>query len=211
MKKLELLVTLDIKLSATAKLAHYVIAPKLSLEVPGLSVSSEGVEQTYVAHGYPEPYAQYTPAIVVAAAGLRRDRGMGVLLRPRAAHGLPAHLLPDARRDRRPARAARGVRPRHAEEAVDRRAPRRPDERLAHSARRDQAPSPRPDLRRGARGPGRRREARARLRRPRRSGERRPPRRRQSRHAGRARGRPARSPDRPARPRARRGPPGPSS
>ena len=69
MKKLELLVTLDPKLSATSKLAHYVIAPKLSLEVPGLSVSSEGVEQTYVAHGYPEPYAQYTKAIVSPPAG----------------------------------------------------------------------------------------------------------------------------------------------
>lgn len=64
MKKLELLVCLDMKLSATAKLADYVIAPKLSLEVPGLSVSSEAIEQTYVAIGYSEPYAQYTPALV---------------------------------------------------------------------------------------------------------------------------------------------------
>jgi anaerobic selenocysteine-containing dehydrogenase len=69
MKKLELLVCLDPKLGATSKLAHYVIAPKLSLEVPGLSVSSEGVEQTYVAHGYPEPYAQYTKAIVSPPPG----------------------------------------------------------------------------------------------------------------------------------------------
>ncbi|HZO08953.1 MAG TPA: molybdopterin-dependent oxidoreductase, partial [Myxococcota bacterium] len=38
MQALELLVTFDIKMSATAKLAHYVIAPKLSLEVPGLSL-----------------------------------------------------------------------------------------------------------------------------------------------------------------------------
>jgi len=64
MERLELLVALDIKMSATSKLAHYVIAPKLALEVPGLSISSEAIEQTYVAHGYPEPYAQYTPAIV---------------------------------------------------------------------------------------------------------------------------------------------------
>lgn len=69
MKRLELLVCLDPKLGATSKLAHYVIAPKLSLEVPGLSVSSEGVEQTYVAHGYPEPYAQYSPAIVAPPPG----------------------------------------------------------------------------------------------------------------------------------------------
>ncbi|MFO0691130.1 MAG: molybdopterin-dependent oxidoreductase [Myxococcota bacterium] len=69
MKKLELLVCLDPKIGATSKLAHYVIAPKLCLEVPGLSVSSEGVEQTYVAHGYPEPYAQYTKAIVEPPPG----------------------------------------------------------------------------------------------------------------------------------------------
>lgn len=69
MKALDLLVTLDMKLSATSKLAHYVIAPRLSLEVPGLSISSEAIEQTYVAHGYPEPYAQYTPAIVEPPAG----------------------------------------------------------------------------------------------------------------------------------------------
>lgn len=69
MERLELLVCLDMKLSATAKHADYVIAPKLSLEVPGLSVSSEAIEQTYVGHGYPEPYAQYSPAIVEPPAG----------------------------------------------------------------------------------------------------------------------------------------------
>ncbi len=69
MRELELLVTLDMKLSATSKLADYVIAPKLSLEVPGLSLSSEAIEQTYVAIGYPEPYAQYTPALVPAPPG----------------------------------------------------------------------------------------------------------------------------------------------
>jgi anaerobic selenocysteine-containing dehydrogenase len=63
LEKLDLLVTLDMKLSATSRLAHYVIAPKLSLEVPGLSHSMEALEQTYVAMGYSEPYAQYTPAL----------------------------------------------------------------------------------------------------------------------------------------------------
>jgi anaerobic selenocysteine-containing dehydrogenase len=69
MKKLELLVSLDMKMAATAQLADYVIAPKLSLETPGLSISSEGIEQTYVAMGYSEPYAQYSPAIVEPPAG----------------------------------------------------------------------------------------------------------------------------------------------
>ncbi len=64
MENLDLLVTLDMKMSETSRFADYVIAPRLSLEVPGISISSEAIEQTYVAHGYPEPYAQYTPAIV---------------------------------------------------------------------------------------------------------------------------------------------------
>jgi anaerobic selenocysteine-containing dehydrogenase len=38
MRALDLLVTFDIKMSATAKLAHYVIAPRLSLEQPGMSL-----------------------------------------------------------------------------------------------------------------------------------------------------------------------------
>lgn len=69
LERLELLVTLDPKMSSTARLAHYVIAPKLSLEVPGLSLSSEAIEQTYVGHGYPEPYAQYAPALVAPPPG----------------------------------------------------------------------------------------------------------------------------------------------
>lgn len=69
MKSLDLLVTLDMKMSATSRLADYVIAPRLSLETPGVSLSMEALEQTYVAHGYSEPYAQYTPAIVLPPSG----------------------------------------------------------------------------------------------------------------------------------------------
>jgi anaerobic selenocysteine-containing dehydrogenase len=69
MDALDLLVTLDMKLAATSRLAHYVIAPKLSLEVPGLSHSMEALEQTYVAMGYSEPYAQYSPALVEPPPG----------------------------------------------------------------------------------------------------------------------------------------------
>lgn len=61
MKALELNVTLDIKMSATAKLADYVIAPTLSLEVPGITLPTESL--TPYAMGYPEPYAQYSPAV----------------------------------------------------------------------------------------------------------------------------------------------------
>jgi len=69
MEALDLLVCLDMKHSATARLADYVIAPRLSLEVPGLSLSMEVLEQTYVAMGYSEPYAQYTPALAEPPPG----------------------------------------------------------------------------------------------------------------------------------------------
>ncbi|MCH2169566.1 molybdopterin-dependent oxidoreductase [Myxococcota bacterium] len=67
MEALELNVTVDIKMSATAKLADYVIAPKLSLETEGMTLPCESL--TPYVMGYPVPYAQYTPAIVEAPEG----------------------------------------------------------------------------------------------------------------------------------------------
>src|SRR5258705_7542242 len=67
MQALELLVTFDIKMSATAKLAHYVIAPRLTLEQPGMSLPAETLVPYSM--GYGMPYAQYTPAIVEPPEG----------------------------------------------------------------------------------------------------------------------------------------------
>jgi anaerobic selenocysteine-containing dehydrogenase len=53
---LELLVVLDVALTATARLAHYVVGCKLSLEKPGTSRTAEGQLDV--------PFAQYTPAIL---------------------------------------------------------------------------------------------------------------------------------------------------
>ncbi|HKA16113.1 MAG TPA: molybdopterin-dependent oxidoreductase [Myxococcota bacterium] len=63
MKKLELLVQIDIKMSATAKLAHYVIAPRHSLEMAGITLNQDYLALYGVGFGYPEAYGQYTPAI----------------------------------------------------------------------------------------------------------------------------------------------------
>jgi anaerobic selenocysteine-containing dehydrogenase len=65
MQALDLNVTLDIKMSATAKLCDYVIAPKLSLEVDGTTMPNETIWGYGAATtGYPEPYAQFAPAAV---------------------------------------------------------------------------------------------------------------------------------------------------
>jgi anaerobic selenocysteine-containing dehydrogenase len=69
MKKLELLVQIDIKMSATAKLAHYVIAPKHSLEMPGFTLNQDYLALYGVGFGYPEAYGQYTPAITAPPPG----------------------------------------------------------------------------------------------------------------------------------------------
>src|SRR5262245_42286343 len=56
LQALELSVVLDVKMTATARLAHYVLGCKLSLEKPGTSRTAEGQLDI--------PFAQYTPAIV---------------------------------------------------------------------------------------------------------------------------------------------------
>ena len=62
MQALDLLVTFDIKMSATAKLADYVIAPRLTLEQPGMSMPAESLVPYSM--GYGVPYAHYTPKVV---------------------------------------------------------------------------------------------------------------------------------------------------
>jgi anaerobic selenocysteine-containing dehydrogenase len=64
MQRLELGVTLDIKMSATAKLCDYVIAPRLSLEAPSTTSPNEALVYYGVSPGYPEPYAQYADKVV---------------------------------------------------------------------------------------------------------------------------------------------------
>ena len=60
---------LDIKMSATAKMSHYVLPPKLGLECPAISMPNEGVWFYGMSTGYPEPYAQYQPALIPPPAG----------------------------------------------------------------------------------------------------------------------------------------------
>jgi anaerobic selenocysteine-containing dehydrogenase len=69
LEKLDLLVQVDIKLSATAQLADYVIAPRISFEVPGLSYGAESIESFSVHWGHAEPFGMYAPALVEPPEG----------------------------------------------------------------------------------------------------------------------------------------------
>lgn len=69
MKALDLLVTLDVEMSATAKMADYVIATKLTLETAGSTNPVEQLKFFGPGLGYSKPYAQYSPALVDPPAG----------------------------------------------------------------------------------------------------------------------------------------------
>lgn len=69
MRDLELLVVFDYRMTATAKLAHYVIPPPLSLELPGTTQFAEALKYNGVSRGFEQPWAQYTPAVVSPPAG----------------------------------------------------------------------------------------------------------------------------------------------
>ncbi len=69
LERLELLVHIDIKLSATASLADYVIAPRLPLEMPGMTLTQDLLTFYAAGMGYRDAYAQYTPAIAEPPAG----------------------------------------------------------------------------------------------------------------------------------------------
>ncbi len=63
MEKLDLLLTFDVEMSSTARLADYVIACKHSLETPGMSQSGEAIKFFGTGIGFPSAYAQYSPSI----------------------------------------------------------------------------------------------------------------------------------------------------
>lgn len=69
MRKLELLVTLDPELSATARLAHYVIASPLTLETPGMTQPAEMLKFFGPTLGFNRAYAQYAPRVVSPPQG----------------------------------------------------------------------------------------------------------------------------------------------
>jgi len=69
LSKLELLVVLDYRMTATAQFAHYVVPPPLSLELPGTTQMVESLKYYGVSRGYSMPWAQYSPAIADVPVG----------------------------------------------------------------------------------------------------------------------------------------------
>jgi len=69
MQALELLVCVDPHLSATARLAHYVVAPTLPLETAGVCGFWEQAIAAGTIYGFDLPYQQYTPAILPPPPG----------------------------------------------------------------------------------------------------------------------------------------------
>jgi len=63
LESLELLVVVDPQVSATGRLAHYVLGPKLGFEMPAISFANEGISVYGLSIGYQEPYAQYQPTL----------------------------------------------------------------------------------------------------------------------------------------------------
>ena len=99
LKAIDLLVQIDIKFSATARLADYVIAPKLPLEMAGMTLSQELFGFYAAGMGYKDAYAQYTPPIVEPPEGadvvedweffhaLAQRMGLSLAIEPAAAPG----------------------------------------------------------------------------------------------------------------------------
>ncbi|MBY0401267.1 molybdopterin dinucleotide-binding protein, partial [Myxococcota bacterium] len=69
MAALDLLVQIDTKMSATARVADYVIAVKHPLEMPGMTLGQEYLANYAVGFGTTAPYAQYTKAVVEPPPG----------------------------------------------------------------------------------------------------------------------------------------------
>ena len=63
LEALDLHVAVEPRLTETARLADYVLAPKLPLETPGNTLSTENLVTVSPALGYSEPYGQYAPAV----------------------------------------------------------------------------------------------------------------------------------------------------
>ncbi|MEV3905104.1 molybdopterin-dependent oxidoreductase [Mycobacterium sp. NPDC050551] len=66
---LDLLVTLDTEMSLTSRLADYVIAPRMQMETPAMTMGSELIKYYASGTGIPAAYGQYVPRLIDPPAG----------------------------------------------------------------------------------------------------------------------------------------------
>jgi anaerobic selenocysteine-containing dehydrogenase len=69
LESLELFVTTDVEYSATARMADYVVATKMTFETPSMTQVTEVIKYFHPGYGFRAPYAQYTPALIESPAG----------------------------------------------------------------------------------------------------------------------------------------------
>jgi anaerobic selenocysteine-containing dehydrogenase len=69
LRSLDLLVQVDVQLSATARLADYVIAAQLPYEMPGTNAFMQRMAEYSVGAGLPAPFGHYTEAVVEPPTG----------------------------------------------------------------------------------------------------------------------------------------------
>jgi anaerobic selenocysteine-containing dehydrogenase len=69
LRGLDLLVQVDVRMSGTARLADYVIAPTVGLEVPSSTQVADRYALYATGFGFAESYGQYSPAIVEPPPG----------------------------------------------------------------------------------------------------------------------------------------------
>lgn len=101
LEQLDLLVQIDIKLSATASLADYVIAPKVPLEMHGMTLVQDQLTFYGSGFGLREAHGQYTPPVATPPEGsevveewtffydLARRMGLPLAIGPATATGAP--------------------------------------------------------------------------------------------------------------------------
>lgn len=69
LRSLDLLVQFDIRMTPTAQLAHYVLAPKIGVEVPTASWGYEKIEAYGSIYGMAEPFGMYAPQLLDPPSG----------------------------------------------------------------------------------------------------------------------------------------------
>jgi anaerobic selenocysteine-containing dehydrogenase len=105
MQALDLLVQIDPWMSQTSKLADYVIAPRIWLEVAGTSQVLDWLTRNGTGYGQSDPYAQYSPAVADPPEGadlveeweffylLAREMGLSLSVSPQLGPDMPAQSL----------------------------------------------------------------------------------------------------------------------